>query len=105
MAAAAVRGRGRGCSGWDGGDGTWDGGGLGGCREVQHAGRRLALQVLCEHVDLVLGVPLQTFQHHVITAARKADLWLPVSSLPLGKDCGEGQHENRLTGRERRHSL
>lgn len=87
MADAAVRGR----SGWDGGSSTWDSGGLGGCREEQHAGRRLALLVLCQHVNLVLGVPLQAAQHHVLTAVRKADLWFPVRTLLLGKDCVEGQ--------------
>lgn len=95
----------RGCSGWDDGNSTWDSSGLCGCSEDDGAGLRLALLIRCNHVNLVLCIPLQAAQHHILTALGKADLWFPVRHEPLRKKCGGYKTQNRVTKRECGHSL
>lgn len=62
---------------------TWHGAGLCGRPEGQHARLRLPLLVLGHHMDLVLRVPVQAAQHHVLAVVRDADLWLPVVAVLL----------------------
>lgn len=69
--------------GWGVWGGTWHGAGLCGRPEGEHAGVRLALLVLGHHVDLVLRVPVQAAQHHVLAVVRDADLRLPVAAVLL----------------------
>lgn len=76
---------------WKGGvcgGGTWHGAGLCGRPEGEHAGVRLALLVLGHHVDLVLRVPVQAAQHHVLAVVRDADLRLPVAAVLLWEEGG-----------------
>lgn len=79
---------------WKGGvcvwGGTWHGAGLCGRPEGEHAGVRLALLVLGHHVDLVLRVPVQAAQHHVLAVVRDADLRLPVAAVLLREEGGWG---------------
>lgn len=55
------------------------------CRRPERHGCWLgpALLILCHHIDIVLGVPLQPAEHHVLTATGQPDLWFPVCSLYL----------------------
>lgn len=77
------------------GFGTWDAGGLGGCSEGQDARLGFALLVLGHHVHLVVRVPLQPAQQHVIAAVGDADLWLPDRALLLKTERWEGQEGHR----------
>lgn len=76
-----------GCSGWDDRNSTWDGSGLCSCSEGEDSRLRLALLILCHHANLILCIPLQAVQHHILTAMRKADLWFPVGYMLLRKQC------------------
>lgn len=86
--------------GRDGGNGTWDGGGLRGCPEGEDARLRLALLILCHDVNLVLRIPVQAAQHHVLAAVGEADLGFPLRPVLLRKECGGGQN-SRLGNRVR----
>lgn len=70
---------------WDDGSRTWDGGGLRCCFDGDDAGVGSALLVLCHHVDLVLRVPGQAVQRHVLAQRRDADLWFPLRDVLLFK--------------------
>ncbi len=83
--------------GWDDGNSTWDDGGLCGCSEGEDAWLRLALLILCHHVDLILCIPVQAAQHHILTAVGKADLWFPVRYMLLRKKCGGDKTHNCVT--------
>lgn len=77
-----------GCSGWDDGNGTWDSGGLCGCPEGEDARLRLALLILRHNANLILCIPVQVAQHHILTDIREADLGFPVRPMLLRKECG-----------------
>lgn len=77
-----------GCWGWDGGNGTWESGGLRGCPEGEDARLGLALHIHCHNANLVLRIPVQAAQHHILAAAGEADLWFPVRPVLLRKECG-----------------
>lgn len=77
-----------GCWGWDGGNGTWESGGLRGCPEGEDARLGLALLILCHDANLVLRIPVQAAQHHILAAMGEADLWFPVRPVLLRKECG-----------------
>lgn len=64
---------------------TWHGGGFCGCSEGQDAGLGFALLVDRHNADLVFRVPVQSAQHHVLTAVRHADLRFPVGHVLLRK--------------------
>lgn len=68
------------------GDGTWDGGGVRSRSVGDDAGLRLALLVLGHHVNLVLGVPVQAAQRHVLAVVGNADFRFPVGYVLLGKE-------------------
>lgn len=78
---------------------TWDSAWLCGRSEGEDAGLRLALLVLGHHVHLVLRVPVQAAQHHVLAVVGDADLGLPVGAVLL-QDGGdkEATVENCDTG-------
>lgn len=76
--------------------GTWHGAGLCGRPEGEHARVRLALLVLGHHVDLVLRVPVQAAQHHVLAVVRDADLRLPVAAVLLWEEEGGGGRRLRV---------
>ena len=63
--------------------GTWDGSGF--WRDSDGQGPRLGLPllVLCHHKYIVLRVPLQSAQNHILTATGQSDLWLPVGLMLL----------------------
>lgn len=67
---------------------TWDGGRLCSCSEVQDAWLRSALLVFCHDLDLVLCVPVQAVQNHMLTPVRETDLRFPQRHilLEMGKE-------------------
>lgn len=84
-----------GCRGrWDDGSRTWDSAGLCGRSEGEDARLRLALLVLGHHVHLVLRVPVQAAQHHVLAVVGDADLGLPVGAVLLQDGRREGHRGN-----------
>lgn len=51
----------------------------------------LPLLVLCNHIDLVLGIPVKRLEHDVVTDRREPDLGLPVGGLLLQRQVGWGE--------------
>lgn len=86
-----------GCWGWGDGDLTWDSSGLCGRSEGEHTGFGLALLVLRYHIDLVLCIPVQAAQHHIIAAVREADLRFPVRNMLLKAGRRGKKLQNRAT--------
>lgn len=76
-----------GCSGWVDGNSTWDGSGLWSCSDGADAGLRPSLLILCHHVNLILCIPVQAVQHHILTVIGEAHLWFPVRYILLRKEC------------------
>lgn len=63
---------------------TWAAGGLGGRSEGEDSSQGFALLVLSHHQHIVVRVPIQAAQQHVIAAGGDADLRLPDRALFLG---------------------
>lgn len=62
---------------------TWDGLWLCGCSDG-HGGRLgLPFLILCHHVDVILCVPVQPPENHVLAAAGQPDFRFPLCRLHL----------------------
>lgn len=61
-------------------------------------GLGLPLLVLCDHVDLVLCVPVEGLEHDVVAAGGEPDLWLPFGGMLLESGRGQVGMQNTLWG-------